>query len=171
MVVYATTEPTEALVFGGHTAAMHEGRVMDFGPTSEIYRKPRDLATARVFSEPPINIAHVKKSGNRISLNENVGWNAGAKLKELADGDYTIGIRPHHVSPVKTGRGKVSINGTVQVAELSGSESIIHFDAYGHSWVSLSHGVHPFRAGEEATLYADVAHCLYFDAQNRLISG
>ena len=40
IVVYATTEPTEALLFGGNTATLHEGRVTQFGPTAEIYRKP-----------------------------------------------------------------------------------------------------------------------------------
>ena len=32
IVVYATTEPTEALLFGGNTATLHEGRVTQFGP-------------------------------------------------------------------------------------------------------------------------------------------
>ena len=30
-VVYATTEPTEALLLGGHTALLHEGRVVQYG--------------------------------------------------------------------------------------------------------------------------------------------
>ena len=41
IVVYATTEPTEALLFGGNTATLHEGRVTQFGPTA------RDLSPAR----------------------------------------------------------------------------------------------------------------------------
>ena len=69
-------------------------------------------------------------------------------MTKLADGDYTIGIRPHHVSPAKCSRSPLQIDGTVQIAELSGSETMIHFNAYGNAWVSLSHGVHPFRAGE-----------------------
>ena len=40
IVVYATTEPIEALLFGGNTATLHEGRVTQFGPTSQIYRRP-----------------------------------------------------------------------------------------------------------------------------------
>ena len=40
IVVYATTEPIEALLFGGNTATLHEGRVTQFGPTAEIYRQP-----------------------------------------------------------------------------------------------------------------------------------
>src|ERR1700741_775580 len=40
IVVYATTEPTEALLFGGNTATLEEGSVTQFGPTSAIYRRP-----------------------------------------------------------------------------------------------------------------------------------
>ena len=35
VLVYATTEPTEALVLGGNTVCLHEGRVEQFGPTLE----------------------------------------------------------------------------------------------------------------------------------------
>lgn len=55
VVVYATTEPVKALLFDGHTATMHEGRITQFGPSSHIYRFPNDLVSAQVFSEPPIN--------------------------------------------------------------------------------------------------------------------
>ena len=167
VVVYATTEPVEALLFGGYTAALHEGRVSDFGPTGDIYRHPASLTSARVFSEPPINLASVTKSGKRIRLNDRVTWPADPALP---DGSYTIGLRAHHVSP-RQSPGAVEIDGTVKVAELSGSESMIHFDAYGDPWTSLSHGVHPFETGETATLYADVAHAFYFDQSGRLVGG
>lgn len=171
VVVYATTEPSEALLFGGRTAAMHEGRVVDFGPTGEIYRQPKDLLSAQVFSEPPINVAAVRKTGSEFVLQDNVRWKADAARAGLADGKYTLAIRPHHVLPRRTGEEEVAIEGTVQVAELSGSESMIHFDAYGRSWVSLSHGVHPFDAGETATLYADMASGFLFDADGALVAG
>ncbi len=167
IVGYATTEPTEALLFGGRTAALHEGHVVDFGPTGEIYRHPSSLLSAQVFSEPPINTAQVTKSGDRIILNEKVSWKAD---KALPDGKYTIGIRAHHVLPKKENKDAVAIDGTVQVAELSGSESMIHFDAYGESWVSLSHGVHPFESGQEATLYADVSRSFYFDQSGKMMN-
>ena len=171
VVVYATTEPTEALLFGGRTAAMHEGRVIDFGPTGQAYRQPVNLMAAKVFSEPPINTAPITKKGARFVLNEKVHWPVPEKLQSLADGSYTMGIRPHHVSPMNSGDLPVAVEGTVHIAELSGSESMIHFDAYGNSWVSLSHGVHPFDTGATATLYADVSRCLYFDEDERLVAG
>jgi glycerol transport system ATP-binding protein len=169
IVVYATTEPTEALLFGGNTAAMQEGRVTQFGPTGEIYRRPRDLTTARVFSEPPINVADVTKTGNQFTLDGAINWHATGNLTSLPDGRYTFGIRPHHVTPAKPSGESVKVNGSVKVAELSGSESIIHFDMLGNPWVSLTAGIHPYFAGEKAELYMDVAHGFYFAADGKLI--
>ena len=166
VVVYATTEPTEALLFGGHTAALHEGQVVDFGPTGEIYRRPTSLTSAKVLSEPPMNTAKIKKQGDRIVLNDEVHWPAD---KDLPDGDYTIGIRPHHVLPFKENPEAVAIEGAIKVAELSGSDSMIHFNAYGNAWISLSRGIHPFEAGQTATLYADVSQSLYFDQAGNTI--
>src|SRR5262245_3605367 len=99
IVVYATTEPAEAQLFGGNTATLHEGRVTQFGPTSAIYRRPNTLLSAQVFSDPPINMAKITKKGDQIILAEGVAWPAAGAAKTIADGDYTIGIRPHHITP------------------------------------------------------------------------
>lgn len=171
IVVYATTEPSEALLFGGTTAALHEGRVTQFGPTGDIYRKPMDLITAQVFSEPPINVATVTKRNGEFSLAGGIGWKAAGKLANLPDGAYKFGIRPHHVLPLQQGASSVKVDGTIKVAELSGSESIIHFDMLGNAWVSLTAGIHPYMSGDKATLYMDVSHGFYFGQDGRLIEA
>jgi glycerol transport system ATP-binding protein len=161
-VVYATSEPSEALLLGGHTATVHEGRITQYGPNGTVYRHPVDLITARVFSDPPINTADVVKHGDRVRLSERVSWTAEGSVRALPDGAYTIGLRPHHVLPAP-GRGRgVEVDCRVLIAELSGSESVIHFDLGGLTWVSLSHGVHGFKVGETARFELDVARCLYF---------
>ena len=53
VLVYATTEPTEALLLGGTTITLHEGRVSQVGPTARVYRRPENIEAARVFSDPP----------------------------------------------------------------------------------------------------------------------
>lgn len=169
IVVYATTEPAEALLFGGQTATLHEGRVTAFGPTSAVYRQPHDLVTAQVFSDPPINTAKVRKRGSEILLSEQIKWAAGAASRAIPDGDYVVGIRPHHISPTHQGPAAGTIEGRVLVTELSGSESVIHFDLNGKTWVSQTHGVYPMQVGSTARLHIDVEQCLFFDANNRLI--
>ncbi len=48
VLVYATTEPSEALVLGGKTACLNRGRVEQFGPTLDLYRDPDTLMAARL---------------------------------------------------------------------------------------------------------------------------
>ena len=127
IVVYATTEPTEALLLGGHTLTLHEGRLTQFGKTGQVYRKPHDLISAQVFSDPPINTAPVVKSGDRVQLADGIGWPATERIRAQPDGQYTVGIRPHHVTPHAQGNDAVQIAGRVLVAELSGSESVVSF--------------------------------------------
>jgi glycerol transport system ATP-binding protein len=57
VVVYATSEPEEALLLGGKTGLMHDGHVTQFGNTVDIYRQPIDIVSASVFSDPPIHLA------------------------------------------------------------------------------------------------------------------
>ncbi len=171
VVVYATTEPVEALLFGGHTATLHQGRVTQFGPTGEIYRQPKDLISAEVFSEPPINHGEVVKSGATMTLAGGASWAAQGAAATLSDGTYTMGLRPHHVTPEPGGDQPIQVAGDVMVTELSGSESVVHFHMGGRTWVSQSHGIHPFEVGANAVLYADVARAFYFDASGARVAG
>jgi len=173
-VVYATTEPAEAMLFGGHTATLFEGRVTQFGPTATVYRRPVDLTTAQVFSDPPINTAQVIKTGNRVLLGGAVQWPAQGALAALPDGPYTIGLRPHHVQPIDGAPGVsdgVFVEGIVSIAELSGSESVVHFDMLGQTWVSQTHGVRSFKVGAVAGFRLDVARSLYFTADGRCVGA
>jgi glycerol transport system ATP-binding protein len=161
-VVYATSEPSEALLLGGHTATVHEGRITQYGPNGAVYRNPVDLTTARVFSDPPINTAEVQKQGDHIRLSEAMSWDAPTGLRALPDGPYLVGLRPHHVLPAPGRAVGPQVDCRVLIAEISGSESVIHFDLGGLTWVSLSHGVHGFKVGETVRFELDVARCLYF---------
>jgi len=169
IVVYATTEPSDALMIGGNTATILEGKIIQYGKTLDVYNNPENLTSAEVFSDPPMNIAKVNKSGDSCSLSEaNTTWKTNKKIK---DGNYTIGIRPHNVTVEKTSTNSLEIKGKVMISELSGSESLIHFK-YGQSnWVSLSSGSHKINIGDEMKLYMNVDECLFFDQNNRLVSN
>ena len=165
-VVYATSEPLEALMLGGHTATLNEGRVVQFGKTAAIYRQPATLESAEVFSDPPINTAVIEKRGDLAILGAVVSWNVPEAFAALPDGKYKIGLRPHHLLP--DGEG-VEVNGTVQIAEISGSESIIRLKVNGNVWVSQTPGIHSFEYGERVRVYFNASHCLYFGTDDKLI--
>ena len=162
VVVYATSEPEEALLLGGKTALMDDGQVTQFGPTAQIYRNPENLAAASVFSDPPINSAIVIKSGNEARLNDGTHWPLIGTAANLPDGPYVVAVRPHRVAPLQKDANEIALTGRVIVTEISGSESSAHFQMGDDAWVSLAAGVHPYEVGESHTFYMNPLHCRYF---------
>ena len=170
VVVYATSEPEEALLLGGKTALMHDGQVTQFGPTADIYRSPANLTAASVFSDPPINSAAIIKTGSEARLAEDVSWTMAGEAANLPDGAYIVAVRPHRVAPVQHSPDSVALSGTVIVTEISGSESSAHFQLGSAAWVSLAAGVHPYEVGERHTFYMNPAHCRYFTDDGKRVA-
>ena len=170
VVVYATSEPTEALLLGGRTALVHEGRIVQYGPTAGIYHTPDtpDLGTGLLG--PAGQHRARRKARRRIEL-PGVGWEATGPAASLPDGSYTLAVRPHHVTPRRPERTSVPLSGTVRITELTGSESIAHFEVGERLWVSQSPGVHPVPGRRGARLSPPVEPCFYYDADGRLAAG
>ena len=169
IVVYATTEPSEALLLGGNTATLQEGKVIQYGKTLDVYNKPNSLLSAQVFSDPPMNITKIKKEGDNCSfLDNSVNWKSKIRIK---DGEYKVGIRPHNITTYKEGNNSLEIKGKVLISELSGSESLIHFTKGDLNWVSLSNGVFQKNVGDEMNLYMNADEFIYFDENERLVTN
>ncbi|GAB4354434.1 MAG: ABC transporter ATP-binding protein [Gammaproteobacteria bacterium] len=169
-VVYATSEPLEALLLGGYTATLEKGRVIQYGPTSNVYRHPSNLTSAQVFSDPPINTAEITKRENRFHLTDSIHWPVPDRFRHLADGGYFLGIRPYHLSLNRVSGTSITVKGRVLVAEISGSESVVHISFEHYNWISESHGIHPYKVGDTAELYINVERCLLFSKEGDLIA-
>ena len=152
--VYATTEPHEALLLGGNTATLWEGRMTQLGPTAEVYRQPQDATTAGVFSDPPMNFFDAALQGDAIRAAEN-----GAT--------HRAGFRANHLSlnPIP---GGLEFPATCSGTEITGSESYVHLSTGQGDWVARLHGVHDIEAGAHVTAHVDPAHVYLFDAEGRL---
>lgn len=166
--VYATTEPEEALLLGGNTATLWEGRVTQFGPTPHVYRQPADATTARVFSDPPMNFTLCFKEGGRINFGGTANAPATGLLASLPDGRYTAGFRANHLHLNAHSGTAVEFPCTLGVTEITGSETFLHLTHGSEKWVALVHGVHDLAAGKQVSLWLDPAHAYIFDASGRL---
>lgn len=166
--VYATTEPEEALLLGGNTATLWEGRVTQFGPTPQVYRMPTDATTARVFSDPPMNFVACRKEAGRLTFGDSVHASAPQGLLSLPDGSYMAGFRANHVTLNRHSGDSVEFRCTVGASEITGSETFLHLDHGPDRWVGLVHGVHPMSAGTACSVYVDPAHVYLFDNTGRL---
>jgi glycerol transport system ATP-binding protein len=171
VLVYATTEPAEALLLGGSTATLHEGRVTEFGPTAAVYRHPGDLSTARVFSDPPLNIMSAVKSAGRVSFSTGGEARATGSFAAVADGSYVVGIRAHHLALQPRAGEDIAFPAVVSVSEITGSESFVHLDAGEHRLVALLPGVHRLEPGAAVTAHLDPSRILLFDDSGRLAGG
>lgn len=168
ILVYATTEPQEALLLGGHTATLSEGQVTQFGPSIDVHNNPVDLVTAQTFSDPPLNIFDVSKTGNEIDFHGEKLFVSG-DVGALADGSYKIGVRPYHIRLSKPDSNSMIVMSKVSTTEITGSESFIHIERNGYKWVALTHGVHRVEIGDEIPVYLDAADFFVFDAANQLV--
>ena len=168
-VVYATTEPMEALLLGGYTATLREGEITQYGPTHQVFREPVDLQTAKAFSDPPLNTMKVKKNGGDFLLSNQQRWNV-SQYESIEAGQYTLGFRPHHLqlNPINT--ESVKLSGEVLVTEISGSESFIHMKSGDNQWVSHTHGINNFEPGTLVEMFLSPENCLLFDHQGQRVS-
>jgi glycerol transport system ATP-binding protein len=160
--VYATTEPEEALLLGGNTATMWEGRITQFGKTPIVYRQPVNATTARVFSDPPMNFLKVRVSGDRLHFGDGQSAPASDAFAGLAEGNYLAGFRPNHLEMAKKGPSALEFATKLQVTEITGSETFIHLDHQGDSWVGLIHGVKVLEIGAMMDVFLDPKHVYIF---------
>ena len=126
--VYATTEPTEALLLGGNTATLSEGRLVQFGPTVEVYRRPVDLRAAETFSDPPLNDDAGQQARRRSP--------PGLAASRSPPADCFAGLAGRALHARRCARtifrwrsrapARSSSCGVVDVTEITGSESYVH---------------------------------------------
>ena len=169
--IYATTEPTEALLLGGNTVTLHEGRVTQFGATLDIYRNPCDLLTADVFSDPPMNTLPISIRNGVVSHGEKFSAPATEVLSKVADGDYVLGFRPNHLHLHKHADSMITVNTRVAVTEITGSESFVHVDFADQRWVSLTHGVQDVDIDSNIDVYLEPSKCFVFETSGKLLAG
>ncbi|HPH13718.1 MAG: ABC transporter ATP-binding protein [Burkholderiaceae bacterium] len=165
-VVYATTEPGEALLLGGYTAVLDEGELLQYGPTAEVFHKPASLRVARAFSDPPMNLLAAAATPEGVQLEGGPLLALGLSSKSTPK--LTVGMRASalrvHAQP-----GDVALPGKVELAEISGSDTFVHVHTLVGELVAQLTGVHYFELGVQVTLYFNPALVYVFDAQGMLV--
>jgi glycerol transport system ATP-binding protein len=172
-VVYATTEPQEALQLGGQTLVLSEGRLIQHGPTLELFRRPATLATARAFSDPPLNEirAEIDPGAGVALLSEGISLPLSADAARAlgsSKSSVVLGIRAHQFR-LEPRNGHGALAGRVDLAEISGSETYVHVSSGSLSFVAQLTGVHDFALGDRCTLYVDPADLYFFEPDGRLL--
>ncbi len=165
-VIYATTEPGEALLLGGYTAVMDAGELLQYGPTAEVFHKPASLRVARAFSDPPMNLMAATVTASGVQLNGGPALALG--LASNATPKLTIGVRASAMR-IHAQDGDVALPGTVELAEISGSDTFVHVHTLVGELVVQLTGVHYLDLGSSVTAYFHPGQAFVFDAHGMLV--
>ena len=165
-VVYATTEPTEALLLGGYTAVMDAGELLQYGPTAEVFHRPKSIRVARAFSDPPMNLIAGKANAGGVLLPG--GATLAVALPATRLETLTVGVRAGALR-VHSRDGDIALPGKVELAEISGSDTFVHVHTQIGELVAQLTGVHVFALGEAVTLYLNPAQAYVFGADGNLL--
>ncbi|MDX6749644.1 ABC transporter ATP-binding protein [Geminicoccaceae bacterium 1502E] len=171
VVVYATTEPLEALVLGGRTVVMGEGRILQTGPTLQVYHHPASTDVARIFSDPPMNMLDGMIADGRVSLGEGIVFPPSAHLAALPAGRYRFGVRANHLGIARRRPGDVEFPAEVALAEVSGSETFVHLLHDGVDLVVQEEGIHSLRLGATMSVFLAPQQLYVFDAAGALAAA
>jgi glycerol transport system ATP-binding protein len=167
-VIYATTEPSEALLLGGYTAVMDKGELLQFGPTVEVFHSPKSMRVARAFSDPPMNLIASQNTNEGVVLSN--GPTLAIPLKENAGSNLTVGIRASALK-LRCDVGDLALSGKVELVEISGSDTFLHVNSAVGDLVAQLTGVHTFELNSNVTVYFSESNVYVFDAKEQLIAS
>ena len=124
--LYVTHDQVEAMTLGDRLVVMHEGRAAQIATPMEVWSRPADTYVAGFIGAPAMNFlaGRLADQGRGVQLD-------GGPMLAFADGPrpgeegtrLTIGIRPEHVVPCRTGQGPEL---RVDLVEPLGAESLVH---------------------------------------------
>ena len=132
--VYVTHDQTEAMTLGDRIVIMKDGFIQQVGTPEEVFERPGNLFVAEFIGAPKMNVFrtqlikedgeyYVTPFGAKIKVDGITG--DLMKEKDITPGEVILGVRPEHIT-LEAAKTESTINGTVLVNEMMGSELHLH---------------------------------------------
>lgn len=148
---------------------MRDGRILQVGTPTDLYENPVDVFTARFIGSPSMNLLSGSIQNGELSINKVVA--EGVNARAFADGQVSVGVRPHDLlvgAPTKTG---FEVSGIVTAVEPLGSETLVHLDIAGAEAIATAPGRLLPKAGSTVTATALPGALYLFDTQTEQALG
>ena len=116
--IYVTHDQLEAMTLSTKVCLMENGKLRQFAPPLEIYKRPDNIFVADFMGNPTMNFldATMKKTGEKTAEFTFGGirtrYTAEAALPEKLE-NVVLGIRPEHIGILEDGSMKASIYTTL----------------------------------------------------------
>lgn len=161
--VYVTHDQVEAMTMGDRIAVMKDGKILQFGTSSDIYKFPKTRFVAGFIGSPQMNFLEMSVISDEANLFlEKHGLRIPIKGTLNRD-NVIVGIRPEHIYE-KPAQNTIKITGQVYFTEKLMSETIVHIAiAESQRLVARLPGDLPLREGSSIELFIDTKHLHFFD--------
>ncbi len=168
--VYVTHDQAEAMALATRIAVMDKGRIVQFAPPIEIYRRPATTFVANFVGNPPMNLVPVEASIGDGALHLRAD---GLKLAPIALTDaiakaaksarMTLGVRPEHLRIAAAGDLNV-VSGELFANENMGPESLVTLERGDNGRVTARIFTDDeIKVGTSVHLAFDARHITLFD--------
>jgi ABC-type sugar transport system ATPase subunit len=170
--VYVTHDQAEAMALATRIAVMDQGRIVQFAPPIEIYRRPATTFVANFVGNPPMNLVPVEaaQAHGKLQLRadglmvDSLPMSAGIAKALGAGSALTLGIRPEHLGIAQPGSAN-TISGKLFANENMGPESLVTLERGEGARVTARIFTDDHIAlGEAVTLGFTPAHVHLFDS-------
>jgi len=163
--IYVTHDQEEAMTLADRIAILDEGRLQQIGHPKEVYSRPANLFVADFIGSPSMNFFDVAVTDGALELVNAEGRDryqiSDALLGIMDDADtdeFVLGFRPEDVRSGDDAPDDKTIDGTVKVVEVVGSDNFIYLDSGGQEF--------RYRAPSELEPDIDATLSVTFDESN-----
>lgn len=160
-VVYSTAEAQEALIMGGRTVLMHQGRLEGCKEALELYRNPPSKIAADIYSPVPMNFMRLELCGQNININ-NQSFKKPSIFSKIPHGSYDLGIHPHHLQLHKTPQVD-ALEVLVIDSQYTGCETYVHFQTQQGKMMALIDDFIKVSARQKLFIRLDFSASYLFD--------
>ena len=165
-ILYATSDPMEALALDARTVILENGVVQQDADARTIFDEPANLSVAKSFGDPPMNLVAgtVKQERDALAFSETGDGTIAIRLpvsrftnaSEFAGHPVVLGFRPDAVdiaNSAETGKGSgTSFRALVDRVEPSGAVTDLYLRTGAHElicrsrrWAGQGEGGHRFQ--------------------------
>lgn len=169
VAVYATNDPNDALALGGKVYLLDDGKLIQEGPISQVYREPCNLAAAKMLNDPEINLFEGAVNENELVFSSQLYFPKSKAFAGLSPGKYTFGIKPSHLSLLPSNDDDFEFSMRVDLADISGSETFIHISNRELAFLVHVAGVHTYRIDAPIKIYLPLHKMFVFDKDGKTI--
>jgi multiple sugar transport system ATP-binding protein len=159
--IYVTHDQVEAMTMADRIVVLEGGVVQQVGSPLELYNRPANRFVAGFLGSPRMNLLD---GAAKAGVFEAGGVTVACP--GLPDGPAALGVRPEQISL----DGDLSL--PVTLAEQLGDETIAYLALPGgQTLVVKLPGQKPLTPGDKLPIRIDPAHCHFFGADGRAITG